>query len=55
VLEIMGMDSDQDRATQDVLAQCVDAVNAHSGFGTWASDVVVGEPAAAMGVIGRHV
>lgn len=54
-LEIKGVDSDQDRVKRVALAQWVDAVNAHGGFGTWASDVVVGEPAAAMDVINRHL
>jgi hypothetical protein len=54
VLEIKGQDSDQERAKRSALAQWVDAVNAHGGFGTWAGDVVVGEPAMARDVIDRH-
>ena len=54
VLEIRGVDSEQDRAKRGALAQWVEAVNAHGGFGTWASDVVAGEPAATMDVVGRH-
>ena len=54
VLEIKGEDSEQDRAKRGALSQWVEAVNAHGGFGTWASDVVVGEPAGARDVIDRH-
>jgi type III restriction enzyme len=54
VLEIKGVDSEQDRAKRVALAQWVAAVNAHGGFGTWASDVVVGEPAMARDVVDRH-
>lgn len=43
VLEIKGVDSPQDQTKRDALAPWVEAVNAHGGFGTWASDVVVGD------------
>jgi type III restriction enzyme len=36
------------------LAQWVEAVNAHGGFGTWASDVVVAEPSRVRDVIEHH-
>lgn len=42
------------QAKIDASAAAADAVNAHGGFGTWASDVVVGEPAMARDVIERH-
>lgn len=54
VLEIKGEDSEQDRAKRGALKQWVEAVNAHGGFGTWACDVVVGEPATARDVIELH-
>lgn len=54
VLEIKGQDTDQDKAKRVALAQWVDAVNAHGGFGTWAADTVVGEAAGVQDVIGLH-
>ena len=54
VLEIKGEDSDQDRAKRIALGQWVEAVNAHGGFGTWAHDVVVAEPAGIHDAIDRH-
>lgn len=54
VLEIKGEDSPQDQAKRAALAQWVDAVNAHGGFGTWAWDVVVGDAAGMRDVIDRH-
>lgn len=54
VLEIKGQDSDQDRAKRVALAQWVEAVNAHGGFGTWASDAVVAEPSRVRDVIDRY-
>ena len=53
-LEIKGEDSPQDQAKRAALAQWVDAVNAHGGFGTWAWDVVVGDAAGMRDVIDRH-
>ena len=40
VLEIKGEDSPQDQARRAALAQWVEAVNVHGGFGTCAWDVV---------------
>ena len=54
VLEIKGEDSPQDQAKRAALAQWVAAVNAHGGFGTWASDVVVGDAAGMQDVVARH-
>jgi type III restriction enzyme len=54
VLEIKGQDSPQDQAKRAALDQWVKAVNAHGGFGTWASDVVVGEAAGMRDAIDRH-
>ena len=54
VLEIKGVDSDQDRAKRVALGQWVEAVNAHGGFGTLASDVVVAEAARVRDVIEAH-
>jgi type III restriction enzyme len=54
VLEIKGKDLDQDRAKRAALAQWVDAVNAHGGFGTWAADAVVAEAAGVRDVVGMH-
>jgi type III restriction enzyme len=39
ILEVKGQDADQHRAKRAALAEWVDAVNAHGGFGRWASDV----------------
>ena len=54
VLEIKGEDSEQDRAKRVALAQWVEAVNAHGGFGTWAADVVTAEVATVRDAVGRH-
>ena len=51
LLEIKGEDSPQDQAKRAALAQWVQAVNEHGGFGTWAWDVVVGEAAGLRDVI----
>ena len=40
LLETKGVDSPQDQAKRAALAQWVQAVNEHGGFGTWAWDVV---------------
>lgn len=39
ILEVKGQDADQHRAKRAALAEWVDAVNDHGGFGTWRSDV----------------
>jgi type III restriction enzyme len=53
-LEVKGEDSAQDQAKRAALRQWVEAVNAHGGFGAWASDVVIAEPSRARDVIDRH-
>lgn len=55
VLEIKGVDSVQDQAKRAALAQWVEAVNAHGGFGTWAWDVVVGDAAGMKDVVEKHI
>ena len=54
VLEVKGVDSPQDQAKRAALAQWVAAVNAHCGFGTWASDVVVGEAAGLRDMVDKY-
>jgi type III restriction enzyme len=53
-LEVKGEDSAQDQAKRAALRQWVEAVNAHGGFGSWTSDVVIAEPSQARDVIDRH-
>ncbi|MBK6999562.1 MAG: DEAD/DEAH box helicase family protein [Rhodoferax sp.] len=54
VLEIKGEDTPQDQAKRAALAQWVDAVNAHGGFGIWAWDVVVGDAAGLQDMVEKH-
>lgn len=54
VLEVKGEDSAQDQAKRAALRQWVEAVNAHGGFGAWASDVVIAQPSQARDVIERN-
>jgi type III restriction enzyme len=54
VLEIKGVDSPQDQAKRQALAEWVKAVNGQGGFGTWACDVVVGDAAGLQDVVARH-
>src|SRR5207244_4147240 len=39
VLETKGRDSEQDQTKRRFLAEWVDAVNSHGGFGSWSWDV----------------
>jgi type III restriction enzyme len=39
VLEVKGLDSQQDRTKREFLSEWVKAVNAHGGFGDWSCDV----------------
>ncbi|OGS57037.1 MAG: hypothetical protein A3J79_06430 [Elusimicrobia bacterium RIFOXYB2_FULL_62_6] len=39
VLEVKGRDSQENKTKREFLTEWVDAVNAHGGFGVWASDV----------------
>jgi type III restriction enzyme len=53
-LEVKGKDSPQDQTKRAALRQWVEAVNAHGGFGTWVSDLVIAEPSQARDVIDRN-
>jgi hypothetical protein len=39
VLEVKGQDDEQNKTKREFLAEWVEAVNAHGGFGIWACDV----------------
>jgi type III restriction enzyme len=52
-LEIKGEDSPQNKAKRDALAEWVEAVNAHGGFGAWVSDVAF-TPAEVVDIVLRH-
>ena len=52
-LEIKGVDSPQNKAKRDALAEWVNAINAVGGFGTWAWDVAF-EAAQVHDIISRH-
>ncbi|MDF3608281.1 hypothetical protein PE067_20315 [Paracoccus sp. DMF-8] len=52
-LEIKGVDSPQNKAKQDALAEWVSAVNAAGGFETWAWDVAF-EAAHVHDIVSRH-
>lgn len=52
-LEIKGVDSPQNKAKRDALAEWVNAVNALGGFGTWAWDVAF-EAAQVHDIIAKH-
>lgn len=53
VLEIKGVDDDQNRAKRAALAAWIDGVNQRGGFGCWASDVLF-DPALVQDVIAHH-
>jgi len=53
VLEIKGVDDDQNRAKRAALAAWIRGVNQRGGFGRWASDVLF-DPALAQDVIAHH-
>jgi type III restriction enzyme len=53
VLETKGRDSDQDRTKRKFLAEWVEAVNAHGGFGRWAWDVSK-DPGDIKDILARH-
>ncbi len=53
VLETKGRDSDRDRTKRRFLAEWVEAVNAHGGFGRWAWDVAM-NPGEIHGILARH-
>ena len=52
-LEIKGEDSPQNKAKREALAEWVEAVNAHGGFGTWVSDVAF-KPAEVFDIVLKH-
>jgi len=54
VLEIKGVDDDQNRAKRSALAAWVEGVNQKGGFGRWSWDVVF-EPNQIQDTIARHV
>jgi type III restriction enzyme len=53
VLEVKGVDDDQNRAKRAALTAWVQGVNQRGGFGRWASDVLF-EPAQVQDVLARH-
>ena len=53
VLETKGRDSDQDRTKRKYLAEWVEAVNTHGGFGRWRWDVAL-NPGKIHGILARH-
>ena len=52
-LETKGRDGDRDRAKRRALAEWVEAVNAHGGFGHWACDVSK-SPGDIQDILARH-
>ena len=54
VLETKGRDGDRERTKRRYLAEWVDAVNAHGGFGRWGWDVAM-KPGEIHGILARHV
>ena len=54
VLETKGQDRDQDRTKRRFLAEWVDAVNAHGGFGRWCWNVSKA-PADIRDILARHM
>ena len=53
VLEVKGVDSEQNQAKRAELARWVKGVNAKGGFGQWASDVLF-QPSQIQDVLERH-
>lgn len=53
VLEVKGMDDQQQQTKRVFLAEWVQAVNAHGGFGKWASDVSR-DPKDVLEILERH-
>lgn len=54
VLEVKGQDSQKDRTKRAFLDEWVRAVNAHGGFGCWASDMSK-EPREVAGILVKHL
>ena len=53
VLETKGQDTDRDRTKRRYLAEWVEAVNAHGGFGRWRWDIAL-NPGEIHGILARH-
>jgi type III restriction enzyme len=53
VLEVKGMDDQQQQTKREFLAEWVTAVNGHGGFGKWASDVSR-HPKDVLEILARH-
>ncbi len=53
ILEVKGQDTNEDRAKREFLAEWVDAVNAHGGFGRWAWDVSF-SPRDVTAILAKH-
>ena len=53
VLEVKGQDSEENRTKRKFLGEWVEAVNAHGGFGRWASDVSL-DPADIKDLLARN-
>ena len=53
VLETKGQDTDRERTKRAFLAEWVEAVNQHGGFGRWALDVALA-PGDIHGILARH-
>jgi type III restriction enzyme len=53
VLEVKGQESQQDRTKREFLSEWTKAVNQHSGFGVWVSDVSF-SPADLLGILKKH-
>lgn len=50
VLEVKGQDTPQNQTKRRFLAEWIEAVNQHGGFGRWASDVSF-DPADVEGIL----
>jgi type III restriction enzyme len=53
VLEVKGQDTPQDQTKREFLAEWVEAVNEHGGFGRWASAVSL-SPSSVAGLLASH-
>ena len=53
VLEVKGQDSEENRTKRGFLAEWIQSVNDHGGFGRWSSDVSY-DPSDLREILGRH-
>jgi len=53
VLEVKGQESQESETKRKFLAEWIQAVNTHGGFGKWTSDVSF-DPADVEGILERH-